>query len=304
MGRPLSLCSLGARPAPGRVALALGALAAITMWGCGPDPAITARDGSVMVLIPKGEFQMGGQEEDVAGAPDAALLTYHAERPLHRVALKAFYLDKHEVTNLQYRAFLEAVAGGGGRWDHADQPAEVGHEQRFLTEELTGDQQPAVGLNWYDAYAYCNWAGKRLPSEAEWEYAARGGDGYRKFPWGNDAPDADDIWWANYRPNAGRDADGYRASAPVGSYPDGVSPFGVMDMSGNAEEWVNDWYSVNYYRASEGAQDPPGPATGQKKVIKGGSYESDPIQLRIAMRFYGKPHDKGPRIGFRCAMDP
>ena len=90
-------------------------------------------------------------------------------------------------------------------------------------------------------------------------------------------------------------------TAPVGSFPDGVSPFGIMDMAGNAEEWVQDWYSFNYYRQTDGAQDPPGPLEGQKRVIKGGSYNADRHHIRVAARFYGKPRDKSPNLGFRCA---
>jgi formylglycine-generating enzyme len=261
-------------------------------------------DGSTMILIPAGTFQMGGQPEDVAGQPDGQLLTYHAERPVHSVHVSSFYIDKYEITNAQYGRFLEAINDGVSTWDHPDQPTDRGHAQRYVTEALSGDNQPAVGVNWYDAYAYCRWAGKRLLTEAEWEYAARGSDGLLTYPWGQGEPNAEGIWWANYRPVEGPHADGHRSSAPVGSYPDGVSPFGVMDMSGNAEEWVQDWYSVNYYRLTDDAQDPPGPLTGDRKVIKGGSYEAPAHQIRVAMRLYGRPHDKGPRLGVRCAMSP
>lgn len=277
-----------------------------SVWfaACGPSPTKIGDDGSAMILIPAGQFQMGGVPEDVKDFPDGQLLTFHAERPVHSVTLSAYYIDKYEVTSARYRTFLEAVADGGTEWDHPDQPADRGHQPRYVTDDLNGDDQPAVGLNWYDAYAYCKWAGKRLPTEAEWEFAARGSDGVLKYPWGEGDPNAEGIWWANYHPLVGRGADGHRWSAPVGSYPDGVSPFGLMDMSGNAEEWVQDWYSVNYYRLTEGAEDPQGPLDGNKKVIKGGSYEAPVHQIRIAMRHYGRPHDKGPRIGFRCAMVP
>jgi formylglycine-generating enzyme required for sulfatase activity len=188
--------------------------------------------------------------------------------------------------------------------DHPDQPDNQGHGQRFVKENLLGDSQPAVGLNWFDAYAYCAWAGKRLPTEAEWEYAARGGDGtYRKYPWGNEAPDGDGIWRANYRPQERWDQDGYHFSAPVGSYPDGISPFGLFDMAGNAEEWVQDWLDLGYYGRTEGALDPKGPSGGNKKVIKGGSYGSDAYRIRIATRLYGPPYAKSPYQGIRCARD-
>lgn len=276
----------------------------VGLAACGPSPTKVTDDGSTMILIPAGEFQMGGLPEDVAGQPDAELLTYHAERPQHKVGISAFYIDKFEVTTAQYRAFLEANEGSPGKWDHTDQPTDKGHEPRYVTENLMGADQPAVGISWYDANAYCRWAGKRMLTEAEWEYAARGSKGARRYPWGDEAPNADGIWWANYRPESGAEADGFRSSSPVGSYPDGVSPFGVVDMSGNAEEWVQDWYSINYYARSQGVNDPPGPLNGDRKVIKGGSYEAAAYQIRIAMRLYGRPYDKGPRLGIRCAMNP
>ena len=279
------------------------ALAGLVVLGCGPDPVITSDDGSVMVLIPEGAFPMGGREEEVSQAPDGHLLTYYAERPVHEVELSAYYLDKHEVTNAQYRRFLDAVAAHGAKWNHPDQPADLDHGQLYLNDDLRGDSHPAVGVNWYDAYAYCQWAGRRLPTGAEWEYGARGKE-YRKYPWGAGDPYSNGVWWANYRPRTGLDEDGHRWTAPVGSYPDGVSPFGIMDLSGNAEEWVHDWHRVDYYRQSKEVRDPTGPASGTKRVIKGGSYKSPSHQIRIAMRMFGKPRDKGPRIGFRCAMDP
>jgi len=277
--------------------------AALVQCARAPDPQITTADGSTMLLLPAGEFLMGGMKEDLVGVPGRNYLNFEAERPRHRVRVSAFYLDKYEVTNAQYRRFLAAVADGGGEaYEHPDQPANVGHQQQYLTDDMLGDDQPAVGINWYDAFAYCRWAGKRLPTEAEWEYAGRGsGEEYRKFPWGNQEPDAEGIWWANYRPASGAARDGYKHTAPVGSFPDGVSPFGIMDLAGNAEEWVQDRYSVNYFRHSEGAQDPAGPAAGEKRVAKGGSYGTPSWHVRLASRFWGKPHNKGPRVGFRCA---
>jgi iron(II)-dependent oxidoreductase len=188
--------------------------------------------------------------------------------------------------------------------EHPDQPDNLGHRQQYLDDELRAADHPAVGVNWYDAYAYCRWAGKRLPTEAEWEKAARGGDGvYRKYPWGNEDPDADGIWRANYYPGVGRGQDGFSATAPVGSYPDGISPYGLLDMAGNAEEWVQDWLDFMYYRQTEGAQNPQGPVTGNNKVIKGGSHISDKDHIRIATRLYGGPHVKTPNTGIRCARD-
>ena len=286
--------------------LAVLAVSLLTFAGCSlePDPTIKTSDGGEMVLIPEGEFVMGGELDDLKGQP-RGYLNYEAERPRHRVKVSAFYMDKFEVTNRQYGHFRKYVEKkGSSAVDHLQQPTGVGHHQQYLDDTLDDPDQPAVGLNWFDAYAYCGWAGKRLPTEAEWEYAARGpGTDYRKYPWGNSDPNAEGIWWANYSPKAGAAADRHRFSAPVGSYPDGVSPFGVQDMAGNAEEWVNDWWSINYYRFTEDAQDPQGPPSGRKnnKVIKGGSFGSNKYHIRIAIRLYGAPEIKTQYQGMRCA---
>lgn len=278
---------------------------ALTLFQCSrePEPTLKAKDGSHMLLIPAGTFSMGGTKEELEGFAYKEYLNYVAERPLHTVSVGAFYMDQHEITQEQYGRFLAYIEESGDRsMDHPDQPDNLAHRQQYVNESLTAPTQPAVGINWYDAYAYCNWAGKRLPTEAEWEYAARG-PGYRVYPWGDEAPDADGIWRANYRPPQTSNIDGHQYTAPVGSYPDGVSPFGIMDMAGNAEEWVSDWLDVKYYQKTEGAQDPKGPLGGTNKVIKGGSYGSDGYHIRIATRLYGAPHPKSEMIGIRCAQD-
>ncbi len=248
---------------------------------------------------------MGGMEEDLANFPRKEYLNYLAERPRHTVSISAFYMDKFEITQAQYTRFLDHIEQTGERsMDHPEQPDNLDHRQRYINSEMTAPQQPVVGINWYDAYAYCNWAGKRLPTEAEWEYAARGpGDTYRKYPWGNEAPNEGGISRANIRSTQSPEPDGHRYAAPVGSYPDGASPFGIMDMAGNAEEWVHDWLNFQYYEKTEGAKDPQGPLGGNNKVIKGGSYGSDPYHVRIATRLYGARHPKTELLGIRCAQD-
>ncbi len=265
-----------------------------------PDNVTTSGDGAQMLLIESGEFPMGGRPEDVEGLEVKNYINYVSEGPVHQVKISGFYLDKFETTNALYRRFIES---GDRTADHPDQPDNLDHQQHYADKNLIGDNQPAVGLNWFDAYAYCNWAGKRLPTEAEWEYAARGAGVYRKYPWGNDEPDAEGIWRANYRPKEGPARDGKRYSSDVGSFPDGISAFGIMDMAGNAEEWVQDWLDFGYYNKTKGALDPQGPASGGNKVIKGGSYGSDKYHVRIATRLYGAPHVKTELQGFRCAMD-
>ncbi|MEW6750579.1 MAG: SUMF1/EgtB/PvdO family nonheme iron enzyme [Candidatus Latescibacterota bacterium] len=294
-----------ARPRALRWAIRL--LPGILLVACQPAPVRQGRDGARMLLIRGGEFQMGGRLEELAGLGHLrGHLNYEAERPLHRVKLSHFYLDEYEVTNALYHRFLAAVDSSGSRdFDHPQQPAGLSHQQQYATEEMQGDEQPAVGVNWYDAYAYCAWAGKRLPTEAEWEYAARGRDGtYRSYPWGNEAPGADGIWRANHTPQGGAGLDGFGYAAPVGSFPDGVSPFGIHDLAGNAEEWVQDWWSGSYYQRTAGARDPRGPEEGQQRVIKGGSYGSDAVHIRTATRLYGPPEAKTELQGFRCAQDP
>ena len=287
--------------------LALCGLLALTLTHCSrePDPSITAKDGSEMLLIKAGTFSMGGMEEDLAHFPRKEYLNYLAERPRHTVSISAFYMDKFEITQAQYTRFLDHIEQTGDRsMDHPEQPDNLDHRQRYINSEMTAPQQPVVGINWYDAYAYCNWAGKRLPTEAEWEYAARGpGDTYRKYPWGNEAPNEGGISRANIRSTQSPEPDGHRYAAPVGSYPDGASPFGIMDMAGNAEEWVHDWLNFQYYEKTEGAKDPQGPLGGNNKIIKGGSYGSDPYHVRIATRLYGARHPKTELLGIRCAQD-
>jgi len=257
-----------------------------------------------MLLIPAGEFTMGGRKEDLDGFDKQGYLNYASETPLHKVSISSFYMDKYEITNAQYAKFFNATKDSEDRsYNHPDQPDNLDHRQQYIDEKLNDPQQPAVGINWFSAYAYCNWAEKRLPTEAEWEYAARGpGDVYRKYPWGNEDPGAEGIWRANYYPTQGADLDGFRHTAPVGSYPDGISPFGIMDMAGNAEEWVQDWLDVGYYEKTKGAQDPQGPLGGRNKVIKGGSYGSDLYHIRIGTRLYGAPHPKTELLGIRCAQ--
>lgn len=285
--------------------LSFAAVAAIfTQCSSEPAPSIEAKDGSEMLLIPAGEFTMGGRKEDLDGFEKQGYLNYASEGPLHKVSISSFYMDKYEITNAQYAQFLNYIEKTGDHSiNHPDQPDNIGHQQQYIDEKLNDPLQPAVGINWFDAYAYCKWAGKRLPTEAEWEYAARGSDDiYRKYPWGNEEPDAEGIWRANYRPLKGADLDGYRHTSPVGSYPDGISPFGIMDMAGNAEEWVHDWLDVGYYGKTDGAKDPQGPLGGRNKVIKGGSYGSDKYHVRIATRLYGAPHPKTELLGIRCAQ--
>lgn len=225
---------------------------------------------SPMALVPAGEFTMGS--------------TMSAdEQPVHRVYLDAFQMDKYHVTVGQYAKYLEATdQEAPPEWDIMNQPR---HQKR-----------PVVNVSWFDAATYCKWAGKRLPTEAEWEKAARGTDG-RLYPWGNEAPtrlhaNFGKKQWANHM-----------ALVPVGMFEMGKSPYGIYDMAGNAWEWVNDWYDHDYYKKSPG-KNPQGPAKGKSKVVRGGNWLYIQEFLRSSFRFNAEPSGRQFGYGFRCAKTP
>ncbi len=224
-------------------------------------------DTGEMVLIPAGEFLMGSSEEDVKQFLIEFIYRrpsrFENEQPQHVVYLDAFYIDKYEVTNAQYKRFLDET----GRMPPL-----------YLNDELYNQPDQAVmAVTWEDAAEYARWAGKRLPTEAEWEKAARGTDG-RIWPWGDE--------WDNTLLNANDvgAVDGYVYTAPVGSYPEGVSPYGVHDMAGNVWEWTADWYDENYYEYSPEIN-PKGPESGEAHVARGGSWDMNLDFTRCASRF-------------------
>ncbi len=235
---------------------------------------ITGDDGAPMRLIPNGEFLMGSPTGE--GLSD--------ERPQHRVRIGAFYMDTYEVTVARYEKFLDAT--GHVRPD-------------FWPYDETRDyaERPVVGVDWSGAQAYCEWAGKRLPTEAEWEYAARGQDG-RPYPWGDATPtgavaNVGKSW--SYKFYKDR-------LEPVGSRAGATSPFGIHDMAGNVWEWVADWYDAKYYAASPG-ENPPGPRDGKMKVLRGGSWNFAGKYSRTASRLRYELRHRAADIGFRCARD-
>ncbi|MCF6157821.1 MAG: formylglycine-generating enzyme family protein [wastewater metagenome] len=230
-----------------------------------------------MVLIPAGEFTMG-ENTYYDWTFDLAYNIY--DGPEHTVYLDAYYIDKYEVTNKQYREFVEATGYRMPRcWNDA----------RF-----NQDNQPVVGITWEDAVAYATWAGKRLPTEAEWEKAARGTD-KRLWPWGNNTFDKDkcNVWETDYR------VFGFRGTTPVGMYEKGKSPYGCYDMAGNAWEWCADYYDQNYYYTSP-LKNPKGPESGTQKVVRGGSFLYFGHYARCAARYRVPWHAESPQIGFRC----
>ena len=216
-----------------------------------------------MVYVQAGQFPMGSNDGD----PD--------EQPVHTVVLDAFWIDRTEVTNEQY---ITCMAAGV-----CEAPRCAGYD------DAAAASYPVTCVDWSDAAAYCAWVGARLPTEAEWEYAARGPQGYT-YPWGNDAPTCDR---ANYSGCVGgRDR--------IGSRPSGASWCGALDMAGNVWEWVVDWHDSGYY-ASSPSSDPQGPASGVHRVLRGGSWYVVPLYARSADRSrFGPGHTDG-NLGFRCA---
>lgn len=227
------------------------------------------------VYVPAGSFLMGSEE----GADD--------ERPVHEVMLDAFWIDRTEVTNAQYQACVNT--------DVCNPPSDYSSSTRplYYGQVRYGDY-PAVYVNWNDSTAFCEWAGGRLPREAEWEYAARGLNSLT-YPWGEELPACNLL---NYTLNCVGD------TSETGAYHDGESWVGALDMAGNVWEWVEDWYAESYYESSPRIN-PTGPDIGVYRVMRGGSWGSDdPFRIRSSYRnILNYPHFSGYSVGFRCAQD-
>ncbi len=254
---------------------------------------VSEKDGMVMIYVPAGAFQMGGED----GQDD--------EKPVRTVTLDAFWIDRTEVTNAMFAVFLNDQ---GNQIEEGVTWLVVGSEDCQI-EQSDGQYRPQSGyeqhpvseVTWYGANAYCRWASRRLPTEAEWEKAARGTD-ERTYPWGNTFDgrilNFCDVNCPFDWKNANSD-DRYNRTAPVGSYPAGASPYGALDMAGNIWEWVADWYDANYY-ASSPVQNPAGSANGSGRVLRGGSWYNSMNALRAADRDEGNPSRTGGNVGFRC----
>jgi formylglycine-generating enzyme required for sulfatase activity len=240
-----------------------------------------------MVLVPAGKFTMG----DSAGGIGT--------KPAHQISLDAYYIDKHEVTNAEYLSFWKSDGGENSAYTPVSYGEEIGIGD-WPQIAQTKPNYPVVGVSWNAADAYAKWVKKRLPTEAEWEKAARGTD-ERVWPWGNAFFVS--IGGANVHANVWNGRDGYdNGLAPVGNYPTGASPYGVLDMGGNVWEWVADWFSESYYYRSP-SQNPPGPEVGSRRVVRGGSWANGP-QLARCMTRMGHHSAIGTSfIGFRLAKD-
>lgn len=276
-----------------------------------------------MSAIPAGEFWMGSSDADLDWVwrnwdqlNDFLKQLLQSEQPRHRVRLNAFYIDKHLVTNRKFEEFVlqteyrtDAEKGGSGftfnekNGQFKRTKGAYWREPNGSGSVYEGDDYPVVQVSWNDAQTYCKWAGKRLPTEAEWEYVAKGGHNWR-YPWGNKMPgnnlanfaDASSgLPWADDTVNGG-----YRRLSPVGCYP--ANDFGLYDMAGNAFEWVSDLYGENYYKQSP-RDNPKGVSSGRYRVLRGGSWGNGALALRTAARYKDPQGRRSHSTGFRCAKD-
>ena len=253
-----------------------------------------------MVLIPAGAFTMGSDQETALSECEKYFSGcnrdewYLNESPVHEVTLNDFYMDMYEVTNGQYQ---ECVAAGNCTPPRRNSSAT--RSAYYDNPEFA--EYPVIWVDWDQAQAYCEWRGARLPTEAEWEKAARGTDA-RLYPWGNTFESGEGNFcdtnckepWANKNFD-----DGYADTSPVGSFTSGVSPYRLHDMGGNVNEWVADWYGADYYATSL-LVNPHGPETGFRRSMRGGSFHTPAQGLRTTARPLSDT--SGDYIGFRCAV--
>jgi eukaryotic-like serine/threonine-protein kinase len=260
--------------------------------------SISPKDGMTMIYINEGEFLMGTTEDQAAFNIQKCISDtkntqpiceefLKGEVPQHKVFLDAYWIDQTDITNEMYS---KCVSNGVCR-----RPYEAySHTRKGYYGNSLFNDYPVIYVDWDQAKSYCQWVGRRLPTEAEWEKAARGTDG-RTYPWGEGI----DGWKANYL--------GLNDTTPVNNHPDGVSPYEIYDMAGNVSQWVADWYDETYYQSKLNWHNPIG-CSGNYcfynypfKVIRGGGWNSGMYDVRSAFRFYASPSTVEDNIGFRCA---
>jgi eukaryotic-like serine/threonine-protein kinase len=252
---------------------------------------INPKDGSEFVYVEAGEFTMGS---DPNTDPDF----WGAEGPVHQVYLDGYWIQRTEVTNALYQRCVSEKS--------CPLPASI---SSYTTPNYYGnpdfDGFPVVNVSWSGAQSYCRWIGGRLPTEAEWEKAARGTDG-RRYPWGEDSPSGELVNYCDRRCTRSdsdpQQDDGYSELAPVGSFPLGASPYGVLDMAGNVWEWTADWFRETYYRISPD-KNPLGPASGSRRVVRGGAWLNPDHGLRTTARASFRSTETMVSVGFRCVVD-
>jgi len=232
-------------------------------------------DGMQLVCVPAGDFLMGSDDPE----------TSEDEKPKHTVVLDAYWIDKTEVTNAQY---TQCVSDGD-----CEPPGSNASDTRsnYYRDDRYANY-PVINVSWSNARDYCAWAGRQLPTEAQWEKAARGNDG-RIYPWGDSTPNQNN---ANFESSTIED------TAAVGSYPDGASPYGAMDMAGNVWEWINDWYDENYYLFQTQWINPTGPDFGDQRIQRGGSWANPGSGINTTFRYPLSPNKSYTTTGFRCAL--
>jgi formylglycine-generating enzyme required for sulfatase activity len=273
--------------------------------------SVATNHGYEMVLVPAGAFRMGSTDEElgdvyaicnpILGEAECRSQGFEEEQPPHDVTLDAYYIDVYEVTNEQYALFMNEMgnqSGGNVQWyEAADDKARIQFVDGKWQPIEAYARHPGTEMTWYGAQAFCEWRGGRLPTEAEWEKAARWNPTTGEvsvYPWGATQPDAQQ---ANYALTGNN-------TRPVGSFEAGKSPLGPYDMAGNVFEWVADWYAGGGYGTSDPVNDPTGPAEGTTKILRGGSWGDNAFFLRTANRGTLLPTLGLNYVGFRCVKEP
>ena len=256
-------------------------------------------DGAFLVLVPTGSFVIGSNNGD------------NDEKPKRKIYVNSFWIDQHELSASRFARFViqtrykttaekkgwswvwDSTLKKGRGWWKKEKGASWKNPKGSSSDWKKIPDQPVSQVTWFDANSYCSWAGREMPTEAQWERAARGDD-ERIFPWGNQR----DPRNANLKGKK----DGYSGVSPVGSFPKGASVFGVLDMSGNVWEWVADWYASTHYQSIK-LKNPLGPLKGKKKVIRGASWGSKLSWSRVSNRYSRNRNYRNNKIGFRCVLN-